>query len=987
MSGTPRLIEQWLPIAEIGEESVRERRSMTALPPTYYLHVWWARRPLVASRAAVLASLLPADAARERFMHVLGIHGDPVAAKRRIAVADRNGERLGARAYGYPRAFSYMPNEVERSWISSETGRGGTLHPRILDPTAGGGSIPFEAIRLGVSTVANDLNPVASLIERATIEWPVKYALQVRDEFLSLGSDLATRVREQISWAYPPEPSSDCRPDGYLWARTIACPYCDGLIPLSPNWRLAPDGTGVRLRPLIRSGVGSPGRRCDFEIVQSASEQSAPTVADGDATCPFPDCGRVVNGDEVKRQAQAGGMGEQLFAVVFKRRVISKTKTGKPREKWERGYRAPRLEDDNTAQVAARLSEKVPEWETLDLIPTESIPLGNKTGEPLRYGMRIWRDVFSPRQLLGHATAVEIFNGLFGEMERSQSITEVRRAAFAYLALSLDKMLNYNSRMSVWMATREVVANTFNRHDFAFAWSHAEMAPLVVGLGYDWAIGQTAKCIEELVALTRPDIDVKAAKKHPKSAGLFDPPVFVPPPITITARSADALTHIADESVDAVVMDPPYYDNVMYAELSDFFYVWLKRTAGRVFPELFTRTLTDKENEAVANPAKFKGEPGAKRLAARDYQERMAAIFAECRRVLKRDGIMTLMFTHKASGAWDALTTGLIEAGFSISASWPINTEAEGSLHIKNKAAANSTIFLACRPRPAVKLDEEVHYWEDVEPRVVRAVRAKVGEFQKAGITGVDLYLASFGPALQEFSKHWPLRRGTPALPRAEHRRRKQKELFEESWDPYAVSPEDALAAARREVKRWRIEQLTHSKWKADLDPLTSFFVLSWDAFHAPVFPYDEALLLARAVGVDLDREVIGRVADKKGSNVRLWDSGTRAAKHALGPVDGSRGWIDTVHHAAHVARLRTLDAAKEMLEKAGVTSEPQFFASLEAVLEVLPISRSFSGVELAGDLAASGTDFEVLEKLRRLAFAARVDEPKQLDLLKDSAA
>ena len=158
-------------------------------------------------------------------------------------------------------------------------------------------------------------------------------------------------------------------------------------------------------------------------------------------------------------------------------------------------------------------------------------------------------------------------------------------------------------------------------------------------------------------------------------------------------------------------MDPPYYANVMYAELSDFFYVWLKRTAGHVFPELFRRHLTDKDNEAVANPARFKGEKGAGALAGRDYQERMASIFAECRRTLKRGGVMTLMFTHKATGAWDALTKGLMEAGFAITASWPINTEAAGSLHIRNKAAANSTIFLVCRPRIGGFEAEENLYW------------------------------------------------------------------------------------------------------------------------------------------------------------------------------------------------------------------------------------------------------------------------------------
>ena len=193
------------------------------------------------------------------------------------------------------------------------------------------------------------------------------------------------------------------------------------------------------------------------------------------------------------------------------------------------------------------------------------------------------------------------------------------------------------------------------------------------------------------------------------------------------------------------------------------------------------------------------------------------------------------------------LTTGLIEAGFIITASWPVNTEAEGSLHIKDKAAAKSTIFLACRPRPA-NLSNETTYWEDVEPLVAQAVRRSVVEYQKAGITGVDLYLASFGPALEEFSRHWPLRRGTPRPAVAAKKRRRQTALFDEIDDPYAVRPEDALQAARREVKTWRLNQLSRMRAKADLDPLTSWFVLAWDAFKAPKFSYDEGLRLAQAV-------------------------------------------------------------------------------------------------------------------------------------------
>ena len=976
-----RLIERWLPIAALGEESIRERRSMTALPPIYYLHVWWARRPLVASRAAVLASLLPADADRDRFLHVLGIHGDPVAARDAVDRARRTRIRV-ANPYDYNRAFSYSPDTDDARWLKKEIGDRFSGEIKILDPTAGGGSIPFETTRLRLASIANDLNPVASLIMKATVEWPWVLSIKVQEEFELVAGQWRKRIEEELDAFFVQSGLPDRIALTYLWARTITCPYCDGIVPLSPNWRLASGGTGVRLTPHLGDGPGSEGRTCTFDIVHSVAEQSSGTVARGDGTCPFPDCGRVIDGDVIKEQAQAGQMGEQLYTVVYKERVEVRTKTGRVREKWVRGYRAPHPGDDNGAEVRARLAEKLPEWEAFDLVPSERIPDGNKTTEPQRYGMSLWRDLFSPRQFLCHGTSAEVFREMLDADRAAGRLDETRKAAYGYLALSLDKLLNYNSRMSVWMPIREVVANTFNRHDFAFCWSHAEMAPLVTGLGYDWAIGQTAKCIGELVALVRPEGEGGAGDLF-ESAGAAG---YAPPPITVTCKPGDSLDHLEDGSIDAVIMDPPYYDNVMYAELSDFFYVWLKRTAGHVFPELFRRQLTDKENEAVANPAKFRGGKGARALAGQDYQERMAAIFAECRRVLKPDGIMTLMFTHKATGAWDALTKGLMEAGFAITASWPINTEAEGSLHIRNKAAANSTIFLVCRPRARTLEVRENLYWEDVEPRVAHAVRTRVRAFQDAGLGGVDLYLASFGPALEEFSRRWPLRRGTPR-PRPEERRRRQQALFEPEWDPYAATPEDALDTARREVKRWRLEQLTHRRTDADLDPATAFFVLAWDAFRAPVFAYDEALRLARAVGVDLDGDVVGRLAEKKGSDLRLWDSVRRAATGVLGPPDGSRGMIDAIHHAANTARLRSLAEARERLERGRVVEDPRFFAALEAVLEVLPVSRTWTGIDLEGEKAAAGDDFEALWNLARLAWRDRIDEPEQLGFWSDKDA
>jgi len=626
----------------------------------------------------------------------------------------------------------------------------------------------------------------------------------------------------------------------------------------------------------------------------------------------------------------------------------------------------------------------------MDVVPNERFPEEANDDRPIQYGMPLWRDMFSKRQLLTLGTCVQVFQELLELHGRQQALRESEKAAFVYLAFVIDKIADYDARLSYWDVNVQRSRHVFGRHDFSFTWAYAELAVLVEGLGVDWARQAVLDCVEELVEMTRPH-QIRAED----AGGLrFSGGVWSAPPITLSNGSADSLQHLGEGSIECVVMDPFCYDNVMYAELSDFFYVWLKRTAGQVFPELFRRQLTDKENEAVANPAKFRDQKGAKALAGRDYQERMAAIFTECRRVLKPDGIMTLMFTHKATGAWDALTKGLLHAGFTITASWPINTESEGGLHIKNKAAANSTIFLACRPRVRASLaptggegrgegemrEETTTYWEDVEPLVAAAVRQRVTEFQTAGIRGVDLYLASFGPALEEFSRHWPLKRGTPN-PLPPSRKRAQKELFPEEWDPYAVSPEDALDAARREVKRWRLEQLTHKRARTELDARTSWFVLAWDAFQAPVFPYDEALRLARAVGVDLDKDIVGSLCEKKGSDLTMWDSAQRAAKSALGGADGSSGRVDALQHAAHQARTKTIEAGRELLERAGVLYDPNFAAAMQAVLEILPVGTAFSNVELPGDVAGAGNDFDALEKLRRLAFTDRVEEPKQLEL------
>ena len=378
--------------------------------------------------------------------------------------------------------------------------------------------------------------------------------------------------------------------------------------------------------------------------------------------------------------------------------------------------------------------------------------------------------------------------------------------------------------------------------------------------------------------------------------------------------------------MDCVVFDPPYEENVCYAELSDFFYVWLKRTAGYVFPDDFTDYLTEKDQEAISSPARFKNQAAkgksAKTLAIQDYQQKMAEIFAECRRVIKPDGITTVMFNHKSTGAWDALTVALINAKFAITRTWPVKTEAESSIHIKGRAAARTTILLICRPREENPFPKP---WHEVEELIAQAVRDDIRDnLSEAALKPIDLYLSAFGPALRVISEHW----GT------------ERESANPDPDrinaPFAVTPTDALQVARREVSRHRAQEISREWANNPVDAATKFYILAKDATENDTLLFDEANLLARAIGVRLEKNdaAMKRIVSFKDDKVLLLSARDRLAARNIGEDINPATTLDTVHTAiALTDRRNTLDAQQWLTQRLHDPQDSHFRATLQALI------------------------------------------------------
>lgn len=843
---------------------------------------------------------------RRWLLNLVGIWGDPVLGRRKLDTAKAAGVKLQDNGYGYKQAFKNAVPRTDIDLLHQVLVRTWGEMPTVADPTAGGGSIPWTAVRLGIPAMANDLNGVAASTLRAGVKIPTDRGPDLVNDLNKWGRVLVDRVKSSLKPYFPLHTGESII--AYIWANAVSCPRTGRLVPLLPDkWLRKAKGKEAAVLMLTEiDGIELDAPR--FEVVLGrevdSAQASVGTVKGGKGISPYDDL--VIDGDYIKAEAKAGRMSSVIYAVAIR------TASG------ERTFRAP-SEADLTAvhEAEKRLLELNDLWQAQGCLPSEDIPDESNYERGHRmYGRRTWLDMFTPRQALVHGTFSNEFAKLIPEVR--DALGDRADDVLFELALMQGKALNWNSRSTTWDVGRQKIRSTFEKHNFSFKWAFAEFEGAAAL--YSWCLDQLTDAYAEIARL----IDESGAPGLAGEAPLDRQ-------VTVSQGSGADLRDVEDGSVAHICMDPPYYDNVMYAELADYFYVWEKRTFGRLVPEYFHDDLTDKENEAVANPARFAAMGKRKNeLADLDYEAKMTAIFAEARRVLRDDGVLSVMFTHKRAEAWDTLGMGLLQAGFTIETSWPVNTESEQSLHQANMNSAASTIMLVCRKRDDADGNTKV-YLDDIENEIRDAARTAATRFQHDGIDGVDLLLSTYGPTLSVISQNWPV---YSSVPDAEGR-------------DQLLRPEDALDLAREEVVQLRRARLVGKA--ANIDDVTDFVLMAWDIFGAREFPYDTARLLALAVGgLDVESLERAKIVKKKSGSVSLLEPADRLRRDADSELPGVRPEaskfeyvIDAVDTALYIADVDGMPEAKRFLDRHGYTADAGFLATVQGLVNAIPRTKA----------------------------------------------
>lgn len=924
-----RLIEYSFPVKEVSKESAKEKNIRHGHIST--LHIWWARRPLAVSRATAYCALVPEPKDVEEWK-----------SKREFIIELSKWENSNKRE---------LLQKARQEILNANGGK----PPKVIDPFTGGGSYPLEALRLGCEAYANDYNPVAVLIEKATLEYPQKYRKLIIDGWewgLKEGrlerikragepedevfyddttSTMENKVNNDDSTSEDLEEddidydidffaSSDIGsspisnpllagveywgkwvleeakkelaesytsnnneiPVGYIWARTIPCqnPACGIEIPLMRQYWLAKkDKKKISLYPVSKGA----GNRIEFKIISkgvSGYDEWIPdfnpeegTVSRANVRCPA--CGGMVDDKTVRKLFQSGKAGERMIAVVYTKRGES--------GKCYRLATQKDIETFNKAKSAleGKIAELRDKW-MIEPIPDEELPPKGTLGfSPQWSSPKKWGDLFNSRQKLSLLVFADAVRRAYDKMISLGYPEDFAKGITLYLGMMFDRLSSSNNTLSRWQNNGEKIADVFSRQALPMIWDFVEVNQ-IEGRSRSWN-----ELFKDLIGFF--------VSQHTLSCSVA----------TVTQSSATQLPY-PDNYFDAVLTDPPYYDNVPYSYLSDFFYVWLKRTVGHLFPELFATYLTPKTGEIVAYPQKN----GSVDSGIKFFEEQLALAFKEINRVLKPGGIAVIVYAHKSTAGWETVINALLDSGLVVNASWPVNTEMQSRLRAKESAALASSIYIVAR-----KLKREsVGFYSDVKEELKRYMNEKLDRLWAEGISGADFFISAIGAGIEVFGKY--------------------EKIMDYSGN--IIRGDMMLDDIRKIATDYAVQKILHNGFAGEINELTRYYVLfRWEYGLAKV-EFDEARKLATSVGIDLAKEW-----NKKGF-IRK----DKEFIYLLGPEERkmeelaeSNELIDVLHHVVLLWEKGKNDEMIERLRTSGYGKSDAFYRVAQAISETLPDS------------------------------------------------
>jgi putative DNA methylase len=889
-----RLIEVDLPIKRISAHARREKSIRHGHLST--LHIWWARRPLAACRAVICGALWPdpadpfcpaafIDKAREEMLswtshehqNLLGGESCPrfEKARQNRAWFDDPVQLRGA-LLDFIADFANWDNSTVPEYLATSRALTQAAHealggapgtrPLVVDPFCGGGSIPLEALRVGADAFASDLNPVPVLLNKVVLEYIPKYGQRLADEFRKWGEWIKDKAEKELAEFYPPE-SDGNKPVGYLWARTILseAPSEDDTPVEVPVFRSMWLSSKPKRRFAFRWLRDEKGRvrtetvqvtyanttvrtvrRPLFEVFQPASpsEVEKGTSAGGAVTCPV--TGFTISVERVREQLKArtgGGSDARMLCVITT-----------PENTSGRVYRLPARSDlAVTIAAATELRHRIKQHHSdVSLIPDGELNHLRGFFNVVLYGITTWGDLFTPRQALSLSHLVSLIKKVGGKIDDR----EFGAAVETCLAMVLGRCADKCASVVVWNIPAEKIEHVFGRQALPMVWDFAE-ANILSSIGWGGACEWVSKVLEH---------NAKCAMRSGTAA--------------VASATAQPLP---DDTADAVITDPPYYAAIPYADLSDFFYSWLKRSLGDVHPDLFRLALAPKDDECVQlshRAAMYRHKDGAW------FEQMMTKACAESRRVAKPSGISVVVFANKETSGWEAMLAALISSGWIITGSWPIDTERSGRLRAMDSAALASSVHLVCRPREnpdgSVRMDE-VGDWRDVLTELPRRIHEWMPRLAEEGVVGADAIFACLGPALEIFSRY-------SRVEKASGEAVALKEYLEQVWAAVAKEAlvlvfKDADTASFEADARltamwlWTLNAANGANGKGESADEESEEESEGSAKKPKVtgfiLEYDAARKIAQGLGANLEQ--MGSLVEIKGDTARLLPVAERA--------------------------------------------------------------------------------------------------------------